>query len=222
MQPRTRMAAAPADSSVASLIDQALTTGADRLLLYRDSIDNIIGFVQIKDLLRLHLQPAQPLREIIRRITYVPESLPVPALWREFAGRRVRLAVVLDEYGGTAGMVTLEDLAEVVFGEVPDEFDGEVTTMQADRDGVLHLRGDVLVADVNEFFDLKLPDQVADTLGGLIMAELGRIPAAGDEVTAGQPPATLRVEAMQGLAVAEVALRPSGGAPLVSTIGGLP
>lgn len=220
MLPRTSMPAAPADSGVANLIERALTTGADRLLLYRTSIDNIVGFVHLKDLFRLHLHPAGQLREITRSLTYVPESLPVPALWREFASRRVRLAVVLDEYGGTAGMVTLEDLAEVVFGEVPDEFDEQVTTMRADRDGVLRLRGNVLVADVNEFFDLKLPEQTADTLGGLIMAELGRIPVAGDEVTAGSPAATLRVEAMQGLAVAEVALRLSDGAPLMNTNGG--
>ena len=221
MVPRTSMPAAPADSSVASLIDQALTTGADRLLLYRASIDNIIGFVHLKDLFRLHLNPAGQLREIIRSLIYVPESLPVPALWRELAGRRARLAVVLDEYGGTAGAVTLEDLAEVVFGQVPDVFDELVATMRADREGVLRLRGNVLIADVNEFFDLKLPEQTADTLGGLIMAELGRIPVPGDEVTAGSPLATLRVEAMQGLAVAEVALRLADGAPLVNTLGGL-
>ncbi len=221
MVPRTSMPAAPANSSVLSLIDQALTTGADRLLLYRASIDNIIGFVHLKDLFRLHLKPTGQLREIIRSLIYVPESLPVPALWRELAGRRARLAVVLDEYGGTAGVVTLEDLAEVVFGEVPDVFDEQVATMRADREGVLRLRGNVLIADVNEFFDLKLPEQAADTLGGLIMAELGRIPVVGDEVTAGSPPAALRVEAMQGLAVAEVALRLADGAPLLNTRGGL-
>jgi putative hemolysin len=210
MQPRTRMPAAPADSSTASLIERALAAGADRIALYRGTVDNIVGFVHLKDLFRLRLERVEQVREIIRGVTYVPESLPIPALWREFSNRRVHLAIVLDEYGGTAGMVTLEDLVDEVFGEVPDEFDAGIAMVRAGRDGGLRLRGDVLVADVNEFFDLRLPEGEADTLGGLIMAALGRIPAAGDEVVVGEPPATLRVEAMQGLAVAEVCLNPPG------------
>jgi putative hemolysin len=127
--------------------------------------------------------------------------------------RRHYIAIVLDEYGGTAGLITIEDLVEEVFGEVQDEFDNELPLVSSDKEGRIHLRGDLLVTDVNEYLNLSLPAEEADTLGGLVFNQLGRVPKIGDEVKTGTPPTTIRVEAMGRRSVTEVSLLPAGDVP---------
>ncbi|MCB0026410.1 MAG: hypothetical protein KDE28_00795, partial [Anaerolineales bacterium] len=112
--------------------------------------------------------------------------------------------VVFDEYGGTAGLITMEDLVEEIFGELQDEFDDESALLALDKEGRLYLRGDLLIADINEYLDLSLPEEAADTLSGLIFSELGRAPKPGDEIDI--TGTVFRVEAMADLGVAEVSL----------------
>jgi len=220
MTPRNHMVAAPEGTAVPALIDLALNSGNSRIPLYRGTIDNVIGFVHLKDLFRLQLEQRRLGPDDVRSLIHVPASLLVADLWRELNARQSYLAIVLDEYGGTAGLVTLADLVEEVFGELRDEFDEDAPDMRAiDREGRLHLRGEVRVDDANEFLGFDLPTDSADTLGGLVMSALGRIPEPGDEVTGLHPHLVLRVEAMDGLAVAEVSLRSLNG-PLPSAAGG--
>lgn len=202
---RTRIIAAPVESSVVQLMELALEAGHTRIPLYQDSIDNFIGFVHIKDVFRLHVLGNSNLAEILRDVVYVPETMPVVDVWETLSDRRQYMAVVFDEFGGTAGLITFEDLIEEIFGELQDEFDDESALISLDAAGRFYLRGDLLVSDVNEYLDLELAD-VADTLGGLILSELGRPPEVGDEITSGNT--VIRVEAMDDLSVLEVSLLP--------------
>ena len=203
---RTRIVAAPDDSGVETLLNLALDAGHTRIPLYRDTIDNIIGFVHIKDLFRLYIGEDQNLATILRQVVHVPETLPVIDAWQTLSEQRQYMAIVFDEYGGTAGLLTLEDLIEEIFGEVQDEFDNEMALMTFDQEGRrVHLRADLLVSDVNEYLDLSLPDDDAVTLSGLVLNKLGRIAEVGDEAVFDET--TIRVESMEDLGVAEVSLQ---------------
>lgn len=201
---RTRIVAAPVNSSVVELMELALEAGHTRIPLYQDSIDTIIGFVHVKDLFALYIDGNENLLEIMREVLHVPETLPVVEVWETLANRRQYTAVVFDEYGGTAGLITFEDLIEEIFGELQDEFDDEGALIALDSEGRIYLRGDLLVSDVNEYLELKLPD-TSDTLSGLVLSELGRLPEEGDEISFGET--AVRVEKMADRAVAEVSLQ---------------
>jgi CBS domain containing-hemolysin-like protein len=213
MVPRTRLVAAPVDTTVDELVELASQAGYSRIPLYEKHIDNIIGFVHIKDLFRLRLQGEQNPRQSLRETIHVPESLPIAEVWATLNSRGHYIAIVLDEYGGTAGLISIEDLVEEIFGEVQDEFDDELPLISSDKEGHIHLRGDLLVTDVNEYLDLSLPDEDADTLGGLVFNELGRLPKIGDKVKTGTPATTIRVEAIEGRSITEVSLLLSADAP---------
>jgi CBS domain containing-hemolysin-like protein len=144
------------------------------------------------------------LATILRDVVHVPETLPVIDVWEIFNTQRQYMAIVFDEFGGTAGIITFEDLIEEIFGELQDEFDDEMALISLDDKGRIHLRGDLLVTDVNEYLSLELPD-VADTLGGLILSQIGRQPKVGDEVTIGET--VFRVEIMEDLGVTEVSIQ---------------
>jgi putative hemolysin len=202
---RTKLIAAPFDSKVADLMQISLDAGFSRIPLYRESIDDILGFVHVKDLFRLHNQKSEDITSILREVVFVPETMPVTDLWKRLNSRRKYLAVVFDEYGGTVGLITFEDLIEEVFGELQDEFDNEMALIAKDKDGRIYLRADLLVSDVNEYLELHLPEENADTLGGLVFSELGRLPAVGDKVTFGE--IIIRVEAMSDPGVSEVSLK---------------
>ncbi len=202
---RTRLIAAPLDSTVKELMQIALDAGFSRIPLYKESIDDIVGFVHVKDLFRLHNQNSEEVTSILREVVFVPETMPVSDLWKRLNSRRKYLAVVFDEYGGTVGLITFEDLIEEIFGELQDEFDNETALIAKDKDGRIYLRADLLVSDVNEYLELQLPEENADTLGGLVFSELGRLPAVGDKVTFGD--IIIRVEAMSDPGVSEVSLK---------------
>lgn len=203
---RTRIVAASVDTSVLDLLSLALEVGHTRIPLFQEDIDKVIGFVHIKDLFRLYVEEKSNLAEILRDVVHVPETMPALTVWETLQNKRQYMAIVFDEYGGTAGLITLEDLIEEVFGEVQDEFDEETALMTFDREGRrVHLRGDLLVSDVNEYLELELPEDEATTLSGLIFQALGRPPEEGEEVTLGG--STLRVEKKEDLAVSEVSLQ---------------
>ncbi len=208
MVPRTRLVAAPAESSVTDLLNKICHEGYTRIPLYQSSIDNVVGFVHLKDLFQLHVQGQQSTQGIVREVIYVPESLRAAQVWTTLNKKHQYIAIVIDEYGGTAGLITFEDLIEEVFGELQDEFDeDELPILSSDKEGRLRLRADLLVTDVNEYLGLNLPHEDVDTLGGLVFSELGRLPVVGAEVTVGEPGVTIRVEAMESLGVAEVSLQ---------------
>lgn len=204
MVPRTSLIAAPSESTVDALLELAAGSGYTRIPLYQGTIDSIAGIVHFKDLYRLHLEGVQDTKDILRTVPFVPESKPANEVWNELRERQSYLAVVFDEYGGTAGIITVEDLIEEIFGEVQDEYDEELALIAADPDGRVRVRGDVLVSDVNELIGLRLPEDEAHTIGGLAMSTLERPPRPGDEVRFGET--SIRVEVISGQAVREVSI----------------
>jgi CBS domain containing-hemolysin-like protein len=205
MVPRTEMVAVPAEAPLAEVIRIAGEHPFSKLPVYEGSLDHVIGVVHVKDLLRLSTveKPGrQVARDVMRETIYVPETTFITTLLARFRRRRQHIAVVLDEYGGTAGVVTLSDLMEELVGEVSDPFDEP--ELQPLPDGTALIDGLATIAEVNERFDLQLDDPNYDTLAGFVLGCLGRLAQVGDQVVVDG--IELRVEAMDGLRIARVSL----------------
>lgn len=206
MVPRNRLIAAPLDTPPRELLATLAGSPHTRFPIHDGGIDNVVGIVHLRDLyLFARENPDGDLGEILREVPLVPESMPVWDLWQTMGEKRSYVAVIFDEHGGTAGMVTVEDLIEEVFGEVRDEFDlEEPDIIREDGSGRTRMRGDLLVPVANSRLLLDLPED-ADTVGGLVLERLGRPPATGDEVAVGGT--KLRVEAVRESGVEEVSVR---------------
>lgn len=174
---------APYDALLATVID----TAHSRFPVFQDSRDNIIGLLMAKDLLKLQRSPDLNLRTLLRPPFFVPESKGLNELLREFRSNRSHLAIVIDEFGKTAGLITIEDVLEEIVGEIEDEFDdddGESSIFTL-ADGSQRVAGDAGIAEVNEAFRVQLPLDEFDTIGGLVAHELGRVPRRGEVVELG-------------------------------------
>ncbi len=207
MVPRTEILAVEADLSLDELLDIASKITFTKLPVYEDNLDQIIGILHIKDLLRSLRKPEDQnlkARDITRDAIYVPETIPVSALLQQFRANRQHIAIVLDEYGGTAGLVTLEDLLEEIVGEVSDPFDQVTPEIQPQPDGTHLIDGMTLIEEVNQQLSLNLDDPYYYTIAGFILSQLGRIPRVGDTVE--KDGVRLKVEAMDGLRIASVSL----------------
>jgi len=206
MMPRLRMTAIPIDIDEEALLSLFSATPYSRLPVYGDSIDDILGSLHLKYLVRQQLA-GEPfdLRPMLRPMPFVPETLPVKMLLAEFQRQRQQIAIVIDEQGGTLGLVTMEDLLEEVVGEVRDEFDvEEEEPISFVEPGHLVVQGAVLLEDIETYVAIGPYEYDVQTVGGLVWAELGRRPEVGDQVKMGK--VTFRVEAMAGLAITQVSL----------------
>ncbi|MBN1218642.1 MAG: HlyC/CorC family transporter [Anaerolineae bacterium] len=205
MTPRPRVEAVPHDISLADLLEQMAESRHSRLPVYEQNLDHIIGILHVKDLVRYqaHSRGTFDIRLVLRPVPVVPENYPVEKLLTMFKRQRVHIAIVLDEFGGTAGIVTLEDLVEEVVGEVRDEFDLENEPLVQLAPGVLEVAGDFLIEDLEDYLDLSSVRDVpgVETIGGLIMTELGRLPQVEDKVILPNN-IHITVLAIDGLAVA--------------------
>jgi len=194
MVPRIDVAALDVTASLDEAIDVMLDKGFSRIPVYRDTIDNVIGLCYAKDLLR-HLREGTTegsLQPLLRPAYFVPESKELDELLQELQAQKIHLAVVVDEYGGMAGIVTIEDIIEEIVGEIQDEYDTEEPFAQLvdDTEAIFNARIDL--DDVNKLLGANLPTDEADTLGGLIYNELGKIPTVGDAIHVDD----LRIEVM--------------------------
>ncbi|MFQ5577494.1 MAG: hemolysin family protein [Anaerolineae bacterium] len=206
MVPRIRLVTASQASTVAEVIRLAIEAGFTRIPIYQTNVDNITGFVHVKDLFPLYLRSEKSLQPALREVIYVPETMPILDVWQTLNHHRQYMAMVFDEYGGTAGLITFEDLIEEIFGEVEDEFDPEMPVLYYyDSQGRTHLRGDLLITDINEYLNLDLPDEFNDTLGGLVFSLLGRPPREGDEVEVNN--LSIRVEKVAGQRISEISVQ---------------
>jgi CBS domain containing-hemolysin-like protein len=215
MTPRPRVQGVKISASSAELSELVATSRHSRFPVYNGDLDHIIGILHIKDFIRQQSTSPEEfnLRALLRRAPRVPLHMSSENLLAAFKRLRVHMAVVMDEYGGTEGIVTLEDLLEEVVGEVYDEHDQRpLPEVQLLPDDSLLVEGEVLLEDFNELYPDLLQSEDANTIGGLIVEELGRPPEVGDTVTSNG--AVLTVEDVDGLAITSVkVLLPAGGLP---------
>jgi putative hemolysin len=198
MVPRVDVVAVEATDSIADVIKVIIEYGFSRIPIYEDNVDNIVGIVYAKDLLRHGVigDDQRPLRAIAREPYYTPEAKHVGELLREMKVRKVHIAVVVDEHGGTAGIVTFEDLIEEIVGPIRDEYDmREVEELQIVSDHEVVVSARFPVDDLKEALDLEVPNVEADTVGGLVYEQLGEIPKVGATIQLGN--ATLTVESIR-------------------------
>ncbi len=184
MVPRTEMLAVSSDVSIQAIIDLTLAHGHSRLPIYRGNPDNIVGMLHVKDLLPYwHLPPDQPIPpEIIRKTTFIPETKKIVHLFRELRQEKIHMAVVLDEYGGTSGLVTMEDLIEEIIGEIEDEYDRQEPRLKPLEDGRVEVDARLEIEELEHYFDLKIEERTFESVGGLIIHILGRVPVVGEKV----------------------------------------
>jgi len=214
MIPRPDIVAVEVDTRLDEVIALVTETNFTKFPLYDDNMDQIVGILHVKDLLR-HMTRApdwrgQTARTLGREALYVPETLAVDDLLHAFRTQRQHIAIVLDEYGGTAGLVTLEDLLEEIVGEVSDVFDEVTSKIELMPDGSALIDGLTLIEDVNAQFRLRLDEPHFHTIGGFVMSKLGRVPKVGDTVASDD--VRLRVEAMDGRRVSRLLLTRADGA----------
>ena len=175
MVPRPDMVTVEADASVKDALEAALAAGFSRIPVEQDGIDDIIGVAYTKDLVRAERvgKASQPVGDVMREAVFVPESKEVSALLRDMREKKFHMAIVVDEYGGTAGLVTLEDLLEELVGDIVDEFDAEVPPVERGPDGSVLVDAGYSVDDADELLGAELPTGPWDTVGGLILDRLG-------------------------------------------------
>ncbi|MHB8512169.1 MAG: hemolysin family protein [Actinomycetota bacterium] len=204
MVPRPDMITIETDSTPRQALTLMLKNGFSRVPAYEESSDNIVGLVYAKDIMRkLHGRKKEfRLKEILRPAIFVPESKKIAELLREMQKSKTHMAIVADEYGDVAGLVTIEDLLEEIVGEIADEYDREDPPVQPVDSHTVRVNGHLTIEDLNEVLDTELPNDEWDTVGGLMAGILGRIPNLGDEVTVGN--ITFRAEQVQGRRIAKV------------------
>lgn len=203
MTPRTEIVAIPVDAPREVVLGQVATGGQTRLPVYRNDLDNVIGFLHVTDLVRALISPDVPFEvaPLVREALTVPETLSADDLLADMRRRRVREAIVIDEYGGTAGLVTFESLMERIVGEIGGEF-GASKRIVVRPDGSADIDGLTLVTDVNNQFDLHIDEETYDTVGGYVLGRLGRRARVGDTIDVDGR--RMRVDQLDGLRVARV------------------
>jgi len=209
MIPRTEVTAVEADTPVQDIVLLATQSTFTKFPVYEDNLDQILGIIHVKELLReMQANDWQSCvaRDLTHEAIFVPETLSVNALLQQFREARQHIAIVLDEYGGTAGIVTLEDLLEEIVGEVSDPFDKVTPEIQLLPDGSALIDGLALIEDVNQELGLELHDPHYDTIAGFMLGKLGRMPKVSDIVESDG--VRLRVEEMDGMRIDRLSLHP--------------
>ncbi|MCH7996565.1 MAG: HlyC/CorC family transporter [Chloroflexi bacterium] len=186
MVPRIDVVALDVNTSLSDVVRTIIERGFSRIPIYEDTIDNIVGVLYAKDILRLWGQPDDKLdiRKIARTPHFIPETKRIDELLQEFRDKRVHMAIVVDEYGGVAGLVSLEDLVEEIVGEIEDEFDTGEPQIETISPTEVIMDAGVSIDLLNETLSLDIQGEDFDSIGGFIFDRLGKIPSPGDEIRA--------------------------------------
>lgn len=208
MVPRPDMVTVGAGTSSDFVLDLILEEGKSRIPVYGEDSDDILGVVYARDLLQLWDEEAGPrlAKDLMRDVYFVPETKRVPELLREMQANQVHMAIAVDEFGGTAGLVTIEDLLEELVGEIADEYDDEEPMVVKEDDGSYLIDARLDIDDLGDLVGSSIPDEDWDTVGGLILGLAGRVPAEGEKFEFNRH--TLTVERVQGRRVAQIRLHP--------------
>jgi len=184
MIPRSQMDMLDVTDSPENFIPFVIETAHSRFPVFEDNRDNVIGILLAKDLLRFYAEEEFNVREMLRPAVFVPEAKRLNVLLKEFRANRNHIAIVVDEYGGVSGLVTIEDVIEQIVGDIEDEFDFDETedNILVDRSGRYRVKAVTEIADFNERFGTSFPDEDFDTVGGLVVARFGRLPKRGETI----------------------------------------
>ncbi len=184
MIPRSQMDMIDAAESPETFIPYVIETAHSRFPVWQDNRDNVIGILLAKDLLRFYAEEEFDFRDMLRPAVFVPESKRLNVLLKEFRANRNHIAIVVDEYGGVCGLVTIEDVIEQIVGDIEDEFDFDETedNILADKNGRFRVKAVTEIADFNERFGTRFADDDHDTIGGLVLSRFGRLPKRGETV----------------------------------------
>jgi putative hemolysin len=207
MIPRTEMVAVEADTPLYEIISLVSDSTYTKFPVYDDNLDQILGVVHIKDLLNALHEPDHEkftARKFVREALFVPETLSISILLREFRNKRQHIAIAMDEFGGTSGLVTLEDLLEEIVGEVSDPFDQYSPEFQVLDDGLILVDGLALIEEVNDRLGLDLNDPAYDTIAGYVLGKLGHIPQVNETIEDGD--IRWKVTEMDGMRIAHLAM----------------
>lgn len=192
MVPRTSVRAVPVDCSVEDILELVRVYGHSRLPVHRDSIDDIIGVLHVKDLLPHWGADKIDLAPLLRQAMFAPETKLINDMLAEMRSRQSHMAIVVDEYGGTAGIVTIEDIIEEIVGEIQDEHDAEEPQLVELDDGAILVDATMDVGELSDVLGVELPKDGYDTIGGFVIAQHGAVPEVGQAVVSG--PLTLTVD----------------------------
>lgn len=213
MVPRPDIEALSKDTPLEELAEAAAFGRFTRYPVYEEDLDHVLGSVHVKDLFRAAGEQPEEfgIRPLIRECIVVPENKPIEQLLKEFQGRKLQMAIVIDEWGSVEGLITIEDVLEELVGEIQDEFDRDEATIEQLGDGIYAIDGRIPIDDVNERFGLNLQDEDFETIGGYVLGALGRSPDAGDIVEADK--VALTVKAVDGSRVSMLTLRQNTDEP---------
>jgi magnesium and cobalt transporter len=184
MVPRAQMDMVDLHETPEQILPKVIEAGHSRFPVYGDNKDDIVGVLLAKDLLRYFAGHEFSVREMLRPAVFVPESKRLNVLLRDFRRNRNHMAIVVDEYGGVAGLLTIEDVLEQIVGEIEDEFDFDETeaNILLDRNGMYRVKAQTEIASFNETFGTRFSDEEYDTVGGLLLSRFGRLPKRGEEI----------------------------------------
>lgn len=184
MIPRTEVVAVAEESPIQGIIDLVVKHGHSRLPIYQENLDNVVGLLHVKDLLPYWGQPAgQSLPpEVIRQPFFVPETKKIVQLLKELRGQKLHMAVVLDEYGGTSGLVTMEDIIEEIIGEIEDEYDSRDSRLTVLGEGRVEVDARLEIEELEQHFNLELEERPFESVGGFVVHLLGRVPKSGEKI----------------------------------------
>ena len=219
MVPRTQIAGIEIDTRIADVAPQVATSTYTRFPVYEENLDTIRGMVHVKDVIAAvgSGRGDEPIREIMRTMLVVPEAVHIDDLMLEMRRRHTHMAILVDDYGGTAGLVTMEDLIEELVGDIEDEFDAATPQLQRNPDGSITLDGRTPIADVRGLVPLGDVDDGYETIAGYVLDRMGRIPKAGDSVETDR--LHIRVDRMDRLRIAQVTITPIDGTAQPETDG---
>jgi CBS domain containing-hemolysin-like protein len=211
MVPRPDIEALPCDAPLEELVERAAFGRYTRYPVYEDDFDHILGAVHVKDLFRSAKEDGESfdLKPLIRDCLVVPENKRIEDILQEFQKRKLQMAIVIDEWGSVEGLITIEDILEEIVGEIQDEFDEPEASIEPIGEDTYAIDGRIPISDVNEYFDLDLPNEDFDTIGGYVLGALGRPPEPGDTVEVAG--ATLRVKSVDGPRVSMLTFERSEG-----------
>jgi magnesium and cobalt transporter len=184
MIPRSQMDMIDVAESPATFIPFVIETAHSRFPVFEDNRDNVIGILLAKDLLRFYAEEEFSVRDMLRPAVFVPEAKRLNVLLKEFRANRNHIAIVVDEYGGVSGLVTIEDVIEQIVGDIEDEYDFDETedNILVDRNGRYRVKAVTEIADFNERFGTQFSDEDYDTVGGLVVGRFGRLPKRGETI----------------------------------------